>query len=109
MSPDGGPPMKRRLALLAPLLLLAAGGVARADLIFTANLTHDQETPPPGQSLQPPLTSTGDPRPLSFGTATFTLNGAETQLSMSVTISNIDVTGVQTPDTFDNLVNAHIH
>jgi len=30
-------------------------------------------------------------------------------LSFTATIFNIDVTGTQTPDTFDNLVNAHIH
>jgi hypothetical protein len=46
---------------------------------------------------------------LSFGTATFVLNDAQTQLTMNVTIFNIDVTGTQTPDTFDNLLNAHIH
>ena len=80
---------------------------ANAATVFTANLTQDQEPPPAGTS--PPLTSTGDPRPLSFGTATFVLNDAQTQLSMDATVFNIDVTGTQTPDTFDNLVAAHIH
>jgi MYXO-CTERM domain-containing protein len=76
-----------------------------ADFIFTANLTHDQE---PGAG--PPTDSTGlNPRPLSFGTATFILNTAMTQMSFTATIFNIDITGSQTPDTFDNLVNAHIH
>ncbi len=32
-----------------------------------------------------------------------------TALTFSATIFNIDVTGTQTPDTFDNLVAAHIH
>jgi hypothetical protein len=73
-------------------------------MIFTANITHDQET------IQGPLlTSSGEPRPLSFGTAVFTLNDAQTELAFTATIFNIDVTGTQTPDTFDNLVAAHIH
>jgi hypothetical protein len=47
---------------------------------------------------------------MSFGTAMFTLNAGMTQLTMTVTINNIDVTGSQTPaDSNDNLVNAHIH
>src|SRR4051812_48682199 len=86
---------------------------SRASLVFVANLTHDQETPP-GEAVPPLTTSTGSPRPgsprpLSFGSATFVLNDAQTQLTMDVTISNIDVTGTQTPDTNDNLLNAHIH
>lgn len=94
-----------RASLMVPLLLAAAQ--ASASLILTADLTHDQEPPPGGTT--PPTTSAGAPRPLSFGTATFVLNDAQTQLSMNVTIFNIDVTGNQTPDTFDNLLNAHIH
>jgi hypothetical protein len=71
---------------------------------FSANLTHSQET------TQGELTtSTGDPRPQSFGSAVFKLNDAQTALTMSVTIFNIDVTGSQTPDDFDNLGAAHIH
>jgi hypothetical protein len=93
-----------RIALFAPLLLLAAASPGRAETIFTATLTHDQET------TQGTLTtSTGDPRPLSFGTAVLVLNDAQTELSLSVTITNIDVTGSQTADTNDNLINAHIH
>ena len=88
--------------LIALLLLFAAH--ARAEVIFFASLTHDQET-----SAGPLLTSGGDPRPLSFGTASFVLNDAQTALSFTATIFNIDVTGTQTPDTFDNLVAAHIH
>jgi hypothetical protein len=77
---------------------------ARSDVVFFANLTHDQE---PGAG--PLTTSGGQPRPLSFGTASFVLNSAATALSMKATIFNIDVTGSQTPDTFDDLVAAHIH
>lgn len=76
-----------------------------ADMVFTANLT-------PGQEVSAPLftMSGGGSRPASFGTAMFTLNTSMTQLTMTVTITNIDVTGSQTPgDTNDNLLNAHIH
>src|SRR5688500_10443996 len=98
----------RRVALCASLILLLAGTTGRADLIFEANLTQDQEPPP--TSTTPPTTSTGVARPQAFGTATFVLNDAETQLTMTATIFNIDVTGAQTPgDTNDNLTAAHIH
>lgn len=49
------------------------------------------------------------PRPLSFGTATFTLDTTALTMTLTATIFNTDVTGLQTPDTFDNLVAAHIH
>lgn len=90
--------------LLALLVILFAGISARADTILFANLTNSQEVPP-----AVPTTSTGAPRPASFGFATFVLNDAQTSLTMTAVIFNIDVTGAQTPDTFDNLTNAHIH
>ena len=99
--------MRRTFACLAAAVLAVLMTSARADIILTASLTHDQETGAPG--LTPTTTSTGAPRPLSFGTATFTLNDAQTALTMTATIFNIDVTGTQTSDTFDNLVAAHIH
>lgn len=93
----------RLWSTLLGIALLFAGN-ANAEIIFTANLTHDQETVPGVLT-----TSTGDPRPQSFGQATFTLNDAQTALTMNVTVFNIDVTGTQTADAFDNLVAAHIH
>lgn len=79
---------------------------AHAQQNFVANLTTGQE--PSGVTLT--NSSTGLPRPTPFGTATFTLNASMTQLTMTVTINNIDVNGSQTPnDTNDNLGNAHIH
>jgi hypothetical protein len=77
---------------------------ARADIFLFANLTHDQET-----NTGPLTTSTGDPRPLSFGTALFDLNDAKTAMKFTATIYNIDITGTQTEDTNDNLRAAHIH
>ena len=101
--------MRRRLFKLIIVAALAAitFGRAQAQTEFSANLTHDQE-PEPTRST-PTLTSGGDPRPLSFGTASFTLNNTETALTMTITVYNIDITGAQTPDTNDNLVAAHIH
>jgi hypothetical protein len=97
-------------AALASVLatgLLAAPTVSNAiPITFTAQLTLDQETPPPPRI---PTTSTGAPRPASSGTATFELNDAQNALSFTATIFNIDVTGTQTADTNDNLVAAHIH
>lgn len=85
-------------------LLLTASTAGQAATMFTANLTKDQN---PGG---PPTTSTGEPRPLSFGTATFVLNDEQTALTMTATVFNIDVTGTQTPnDANDNLTVAHIH
>jgi hypothetical protein len=93
----------RSLLLIAALAWLTQNS-ASADIVFTANLTHNQE------STQGVLvTSTGAPRPLSFGSATFVLNDAQTALTMTATIFNIDVTGTQTADTNDNLLAAHIH
>ena len=99
--------MTRVLACLATVVFAVVATAASAEIIFTANITHDQETGLPG--ITPPTTAAGGPRPLSFGAATFTLNDAQTALTMSATIFNIDVTGTQTLDTNDNLAAAHIH
>jgi hypothetical protein len=65
---------RSRAVLLALLVTLVDSTAGRAGMIFTATLTHDQET-----TLGALTTSTGGPRPLSFGSATFTLNEAETE------------------------------
>lgn len=82
--------------------LLANEGLGTSD--FTVNLTNSQEVPPTN-----PTTSTGAARPRSFGTAHFQINAAETAMTMSATISNIDINGSQTSDPNDNLIAAHIH
>jgi hypothetical protein len=86
------------------LIVIVAGMVATASghaaTILHAILTNAQENPP----AVPTTTSTGDPRPASFGTAVFTLNDAQTAMSFTATIFNIDVTGSQTPDTNDDLI-----
>lgn len=90
-----------RLFLAAAVL---PAGNALAVTILNANITHSQET------VQGVFqTSTGDPRPQSFGSAVFILNDAQTELSFTATIFNIDVTGTQSPDINDDLGAAHIH
>ena len=89
-------------ALVLALALSSAS--ARADIVLHANLTNAAENPP-----TTPTTSGGAPRPASFGTADFVLNTAQTALSFTATIFNIDFTGSQTADVNDNLTAAHIH
>jgi hypothetical protein len=99
-------PLRSAPFFLVPAAVLLAGvaPAAHAQTVFTANLTNSQENPPVTPTLQ-----SGLPRPASFGTATFTLNAAQTTLTFTATVNNIDFTGSQTPDTFDNLTAAHIH
>jgi hypothetical protein len=80
-------------ALGAPVLgtLLLFGGAAQAVTFLTAELTNDQEV-----ALVVPTTTTGDPRPASFGSATLTIDDAETSMSWTATVFNIDFTGLQT-------------
>src|SRR3954470_4329746 len=89
---------------IAVCTLMLAGTYCHAATILTANITNAAENPP-----TVPTTSTGAPRPASFGSASFVLNDAMTAMTMSVTIFNIDFTGSQTTDTNDNLAAAHIH
>lgn len=89
---------------ISGVAVLLAGVYCQAATILTANITNAAENPP-----TVPTTSTGSPRPASFGTANFVLNDAMTSMTMSVTIFNIDFTGTQTADVNDNLVAAHIH
>lgn len=93
-----------RTLIVFGVTLVGGSLPASADFILTANITHDQETVQGAF-----ITSTGDPRPQSFGTGWFTLNDAKTALSFTATIFNIDVTGSQTPDPNDDLRAAHIH
>lgn len=98
-------PIHLFLILVIVLFSFAFTGtpVHAVTLLFT-DLTNAQENPP-----AIPTTTTGDFRPASFGTATLSLNEAQTALTFSSTIFNIDFTGSQTPDRNDNLTVAHIH
>jgi uncharacterized protein (TIGR03118 family) len=85
--------------------LLTNAGITPGQVrLFVTNMTNSQEVPP-----TVPTTSTGAARPASSGVARFRLNAAQTAMTMTATINNIDVTGSQTSDTNDNLVAAHIH
>jgi hypothetical protein len=85
--------------------LLTNAGITPADVrLFVVNLTNGQEVPP-----TVPTTTGGAARPASFGTARFQFNSAQTAMTFSATINNIDVTTSQTSDTNDNLTAAHIH
>jgi uncharacterized protein (TIGR03118 family) len=85
--------------------LLASAGIDPPNVrLFVTNLTNGQEVPPTVPTL-----SGGGARPVSSGTAKFTFNAAQTTLTFTATINNIDVTGLQTADTNDNLIAAHIH
>lgn len=97
--------MRLKDTLLAGVAVgLAAAAAAPAQTLFLSNLTNAQENPPAVPTL-----STGGPRPASFGTATLTLNAAQTALTMTIDVFNIDFTGSQSADVNDNLTAAHIH
>ena len=85
--------------------LLAAANLTPAEVrLFVVDLTNSQEVPP-----AVPTNTDGTARPASSGTARFQFNSAQTAMTFTATINNIDVTTAQTPDTNDNLVAAHIH
>ena len=85
--------------------LLASANLSASEVrLFVVSLTNDQEVPP-----AVPTTTGGAARPASFGTARFQFNDAQTAMSFSATINNIDITTSQTADTNDNLTAAHIH
>jgi hypothetical protein len=97
-------------------VVLSVGNATAHEEVFTATLTNAAENPPigiVGSGVAPDRelkTSSGAPRPASFGNATFVLNDTQTAMTMTATVTNIDVNGLQTPnDTNDNLVAAHIH
>lgn len=93
-----------RFVLPIVAILAFAAAPAHAVTIFTAALTNDAEVPPAVPTLV-----NGQPRPASFGTATFELNDDQTALTFTVTVENIDFTGSQTDDPNDDLTVAHLH
>ena len=86
-----------RTLVLVPLVIVAMGRVAiAAPILLIAYLNSAQENNPANTST-------------ATGWATFTLNDAQTALTWTATIFGLDITGTQTPDTSDNLTDAHIH
>lgn len=79
------------------LALLIASGIAPAATTFTADITHLQE---PGNI----------PDEGSSGVGTFVLNDDQTQLSYDVTLTGLDIDGLQTPgNPNDNVTRVHFH
>lgn len=97
------------LSLSLFLSLTLGVGVSSGQTVLKAFMNNFNE--PVGGVLGTlvPTTSTGQPRPASFGVATFELNAAMTSMTMVAEVHNIDFTGTQTADTNDNLGAAHIH
>jgi hypothetical protein len=87
---------------------LAISSPAQASIIsFQATLTNSAETPPTVPTNGPG--AGGGPR-TSFGFATFVLDTSVPMMTMTATITGIDINGTQTPGiTNDDLVAAHIH
>src|SRR5437870_12443069 len=86
--------LRRFLSLAVLLIVLNCASNLRANTLLFATLSNAAENPPTNPTL-----TTGAPRPASFGTATFDLNTAQTAMTFTATIFNIDVTGSQTADT----------
>jgi hypothetical protein len=86
---------------LVVLFVLLGGfvtaGTVRGAITFTANITHDQETP-------------ATPDEGSSGVGTFVLNDAQTRLTYFVQLTGLDLDGLQTPgNANDNVTRAHFH
>ena len=98
------------LVVIAAMFSLSSatrGPHHRAEAAITnlsANISNAAEVPPTN-----PTSSLGGARPASFGFASFVLNDATPQMTMTITVFNVDCTGTQSADTNDNLLNAHIH
>lgn len=96
-----------RIAVAAAFAVVSSA--ASAQTTFIAHLTNSAEPAGSVTLTNGNAKNTGAPRAQSFGTAIFVLNAAQTQMTMTATIFNIDVTGLQTAFTNDNLTAAHIH
>src|SRR5882672_3225227 len=96
--------LRTRTAVAAALLVLFASINSFAETKLFAVLLNSHENP-----ATHPTTTTAGFRPESFGFATFTINDANTAMTFSATIFNIDFTGTQSADINDNLTAAHVH
>jgi hypothetical protein len=86
-------------AAAAALTLTWCASSASAATTFVANLTHDQEV------ANPPIPDEG-----SSGFGTFVLNDAQTTLTYDVTLTGLDLDGLQTPaNPNDNVTRVHFH
>ena len=95
--------MRKLLTIVVAAVFLAFASAASAQTVLTANITNDQE---PGNVT--PTTATGGTR-TSSGTAVFTISPAMDSITFTSTVLGLDLTGTQTADPNDDLLNAHIH
>ena len=81
------------------------------NLLISANLSPDDYivNMTNAQAGTSPTTSGGVRRDASYGTAHFVWNPAQTALTITGTINNIDLNGNQSVDPNDNLAGANIH
>ena len=90
---------KSLVVIVALVAVVAWSQPAQAELHFQAVMTHDQEV------ATPPIPDEG-----SSGFGTFILNDEMNALSYDVTLSGLDLDGLQTPgDPNDNVTRTHIH
>jgi hypothetical protein len=87
--------------------LLAASAAANASITIVAPMTNAQEPQTPVPVI-PTLTS-GAPRAVSFGTATFVINDAMNAMSFQAVVNNIDFTGHADDRPQRQPTAAHIH
>jgi hypothetical protein len=99
-----GPMLRLRLMVCAALCLLLSAESLSAATKLRAVLRNSNE---PGGVT--PTSSNGGPRPVSFGTAIFVLNDAQTAMTMWASVHNIDFGGQTPNEANDNLTAAHIH
>src|SRR5258706_3412550 len=85
--------------------LLASANLSPSEVrLFVVSLTNGQEVPPAVST-----TNGGAGPPAASGTTRFQLNSAQTAMTFTPTISNIDVTNAQKADTKHNFTADPIH
>lgn len=87
--------MNRLLLVAWVVSAFSITGPVSAATLFQATLSGDQEVPPVSTTAS--------------GTASLTLNDAQTRLEINIQLSGLDLDGNQTPGTGDDVTGAHIH
>ena len=88
--------MNRLLLVAWVVSAIAITGPVSAATLFQATLSGDQEVPPTVTTAS--------------GTASLTLNDAQTRLEINIQINGLDLDGLQTPgNAADDVTGAHIH
>src|SRR5688572_10408761 len=86
-------------AVVVTAIVLLSASAARAEWVFKAIIENEQEV------AAPPVPEQG-----SGGEGWFILNDSQTALSYHITLTGLDIDGLQTPGvTNDNATRFHIH